>query len=78
MKEGAEAVEIFPNYSSLIDSLVLLWAERHLHTSLKLGAPKTVMNERDVICPLGFRSTEFSQPGIVGGLIILAHPKHIH
>lgn len=59
MKVGAGAVEIFPNYSSLIDLLALLWAERHLHTSLKLGAPKTVMNERDMIFPMGFSSTEF-------------------
>ena len=72
MKVGAEAVEIFPNYSSLIDSLVLLWAERHLHTSLKLGAPKTVMNKRDMICPLGFRSSAFSQP-VVFRTVLFRH-----
>lgn len=33
-----------------------------------------MMNEGD----MGFGSTEFSQPGIAGNLIILAHPKHIH
>lgn len=36
------------------------------------------MNKKDMICPLGFRSTEFSQPVAVENLIILVHPKHIH
>lgn len=37
-----------------------------------------MMNGRDTICPVGFGSTEFSQLGIVGDLIVLAHPKHVH
>lgn len=78
MKVGAEAVDIFPNYSSLIVSLVLLLTERHRHTSLKLGAPESMMNERGGVCPMGFERTEFSQLGIVGDLIVWAHPNHIH
>lgn len=68
MKEGAEAVEeIFQN---IISYWFLYWA-RGLW--FKLGAPKTVMNERDVICPLGFRSTEFFSARNCWGLIIHWH-----
>lgn len=36
------------------------------------------MKKRDMICPLGLRSTAFSQPVVMEDLIILAHPEHIH
>ena len=37
-----------------------------------------MMNERGRVCPMGFERTEFSQLGIVGDLIVWAHPNHIH
>lgn len=37
-----------------------------------------MMNERGRVCPVGFERTEFSQLRIVGDLIVLAYPKHIH
>lgn len=74
MKDSAEGVEIFPNYSSLIDSLVLLWAERHLHTSLKVGATKTD-NKRDMIYLLGLRITFLCKD--VENLIILGTSKTV-